>query len=266
MAEQDDAQDDVARRCARCREGRQRLDFDFTMAFQPIVDLPRRRVFAQEALARGLNGAGASEVLSWVTPENRYAFDQRCRVKVIEEASRIGLSDPVSINFMPNAVYEPAHCIKTTLAAAQRFGWPLEQIIFEFTENEPIDAAHLKRIFDEYKKIGFRIAIDDFGAGFAGVTWLADLRPDIVKLDQALIRGVDRDEGRRAIIRGLKRICDDLGSELVAEGVETPEELDALQDAGISLYQGFLFARPSLGAAVSIVWPPFVTAEDRATA
>lgn len=242
--------------CAICRNGsRAQLGFDFTMAFQPIVDLTNRRVFAQEALVRGLDGSGAGAILSKVNKSNRFAFDQRCRTKAIEEARRIGLTGAISINFLPNAVYEPAQCIKSTLVAANQFDWPLERIVFEFTEGEQIDPAHLKNIFSEYRHIGFRIAIDDFGSGYAGLKWLADLRPDIVKLDMDLVRDVDKDRGRRAIIMGLVRICEDLGVELIAEGVETREELDALREAGIDLVQGFLLARPTLGVAAQVEWP-----------
>ncbi|MEM6491993.1 MAG: EAL domain-containing protein [Pseudomonadota bacterium] len=261
MGENENPSTSTAGGCAICRErGPQKLGFDFTMAFQPIIDLPQRRVFAREALVRGTDGSGAGSVLSQVTTDNRYAFDQRCRVKAIEEAARLGVEDAISINFMPNAIYEPSACIRTTLLAAARHNWPVERIIFEFTEAEQIDPTHLQRIFEEYRRIGFKVAIDDFGAGFSGLRWLADLKPDIVKLDMELIRHVDADPRRRAIVASVVTMCDALGAELIAEGVETPSELEALQDVGATLFQGYLFARPTLGAPADITWPPLAGA------
>ena len=179
--------------CEGCRDGA-RLDFDFTMAFQPIIDLGRNRVWGYEALVRGIDGMPAGAILAQVTPENRYRFDQACRVKAIELAAELfGDGDTrLSINFMPNAVYDPAACIRTTLAAAGRAGFALDRIMFEFTENEPmIDTGHVKSIIAEYKRRGFLTAIDDFGAGYAGLKLLANFQPDLVKIDMDLVRDID---------------------------------------------------------------------------
>jgi EAL domain-containing protein (putative c-di-GMP-specific phosphodiesterase class I) len=94
---------------------------------------------------------------------------------------------------MPNAVYEPRACIRLTLATAERVGFPLDRIIFEFTEDEHLDATHVLNILNTYRKIGFKTAIDDFGAGHAGIGLLTKFQPDIVKLDMDLVRGIDTD-------------------------------------------------------------------------
>lgn len=115
--------------CAGCKDG-ETLSFDFTMAFQPIVDMAARRVWGYEALVRGMEGQGAGAVLSQVNTVNRYRFDQACRVKAITSASDL-FRDPhlrLSINFMPNAVYEPAACIRTSLETAQKVGFARENI------------------------------------------------------------------------------------------------------------------------------------------
>ena len=107
--------------CDGCRNGSS-LGFDFTMAFQPIVDIATGRVWAYEALVRGLNGEGASTILGQVRGDAVYGFDQACRVKAVELAGRLFPADEetrLSINFMPNAVYEPNACIRATLAAAR---------------------------------------------------------------------------------------------------------------------------------------------------
>jgi EAL domain-containing protein (putative c-di-GMP-specific phosphodiesterase class I) len=239
--------------CAGCRDG---LDFDFTMAFQPILHLSKQEVFAHEALVRGLGGEGAGSILAQVTDRNRFAFDQHCRVKAVELASALRLPGRVSINFLPNAVYEPVHCLRTTIQAARGAGMPLDRIILEVTEGERIaDPQHLKRILDAYKRSGLLTAIDDFGAGYAGLNLLAEYQPDIIKLDMDLVRGIDANATRKAIVSGILGVCHALSITVVAEGIETEAEMTTLRDMGVDLMQGFLFARPQLGAMPQVRWP-----------
>lgn len=237
--------------CHGCRNG-MAFPIDFSMAFQPIVDVRTGTSFAFEALVRGLDGASASEVLTAADDQNRYAFDQRCRVRAIELASSLGVHDRgayVSINFMPNAIYKPEVCIRTTFDTARRVGFPTQNIIFEFTEDQQIrEPERVREILHAYRKMGFKTAIDDFGAGYAGLNLLADFQPDLIKLDMGLIRGIDHDPVRQAIVNGIVVVCDNLGIRVIAEGVETVAEFKALTDLGISLLQGFLFARPTFEA------------------
>lgn len=243
--------------CATCT-GDQRLDFGVRMAFQPIVDARDRSVFGYEALVRGEDGASAAEVLARVRPGQLYRFDQTCRVKAIETAARLGLREHLSINFFPNAVYEPATCIRLTLEAARRCGFPTDRLMFETAESEQVrDHRHLTRIFNDYRKRGFLTAIDDFGAGFAGLNLLADFQPDVLKLDIALIRGIDTDRARRAIVGGVMHMAGAVGSTVIAEGVETAAEYGTLRALGVPLFQGYLFARPALEALQGVpagVW------------
>ena len=238
-------------KCKGCRNGED-FPVPFSMAFQPIVDVIDRRIYSYEALVRGPDDESAASVLARVTPENRYTFDQACRVKAIEQAAALGLTRRLSINFLPNAVYEARACIRATLAAADRSGFPLDLITFEITEDERIiDAPHLQSIITEYRRHGFRVALDDFGAGYAGLNSLADLPVDVVKLDIALVREIDRDPRRRAIALGMIKICQELEIEVVAEGVERASQIAPLADAGVRLMQGFLFARPRLNGLVT---------------
>lgn len=233
--------------CAGCRDGKA-FHNPFSMAFQPIVDIERRQVFAHEALVRGPKGEGAGSVLSAVDEGNRYAFDQQCRVKAIELASRLDLtaSDArLSINFMPNAVYEPRACIRATLAACKTFDLPAERIIFEFTEGEALDVAHLENILKTYREIGFMTAIDDFGAGHSGLNLLAKMQPDIVKIDMDLIRGIDTDRAKQVILKHLVAMLGELKVTVVCEGIETEEELKTVRDTGVTLIQGYRLAKPS---------------------
>ena len=209
----------------------------------------RRAVYAHEALVRGPNGEGANTVLDRVSDANRYRFDQACRVKAIKGAAQIGLTERLSINFLPNAIYKPEVCIRTTLEAARANSFPVERIIFEATEGEAIaDGKRLSHILREYKRTGFLTAIDDFGAGYAGLNLLTEFQPDIVKLDMNLVRGVDASRVRQAIVGGVLKMCRELGITVLAEGVETEGERDFFLDAGVSLMQGYLFARPAFQA------------------
>ncbi|HEV7437605.1 MAG TPA: EAL domain-containing protein [Pseudorhizobium sp.] len=220
------------------------------MAFQPIVDVGSGEVFAYEALVRGINGEGAGTVLSAVTDANRYAFDQRCRQKAIELAAslRQDAQTSLSINFMPNAVYEPRACIRVTLATASRVAFPLNRIIFEFTESEKVDTNHLLNILRTYKGMGFRTAIDDFGAGHSGLNLLAKFQPDIVKLDMDLIRGIDTEYAKRVVVKHTLAMLADLGVTAVCEGIETAPEMSVLRDMGVTLMQGYLLGRPAFEA------------------
>jgi EAL domain-containing protein (putative c-di-GMP-specific phosphodiesterase class I) len=218
---------------------------EFTMAFQPIVDMDAADVYAFEALVRPLGGGSAYDVLSRITEENRYAFDQACRVKAITLAARLEMSALLSINFLPNAVYQPAACLVKTFEAAERARFPLHHLIFEVTENEPSrDIGHLQRIFAEYKRHGMLTAIDDFGAGHSGLNMLADFQPDVIKIDMALIRAINTDPVRYEITRAVIDLCARLHISVVAEGVETLDEAVMLRMLGVRLFQGYLFAKP----------------------
>ncbi|MBY0508819.1 MAG: EAL domain-containing protein [Rhodospirillaceae bacterium] len=224
----------------------------FTMAFQPIVDIHERRIYGYEALVRGPEGQSASSVLSQINAENRYAFDQACRVKAIHHAAALGLDRKLSINFMPNAVYEPKACIRATLAAANEARFPLNLITFEITEDERIrDTKHLQRIITEYRNRGFRVALDDFGSEYAGLSSLSALDVDAIKLDIVLIKNIDRDQRQQTITLGMIKVCQDLKIDVVAEGVERPEELSILHAAGVRYVQGYLLARPAVNRLVS---------------
>jgi EAL domain-containing protein (putative c-di-GMP-specific phosphodiesterase class I) len=229
------------------------------MAFQPIVDVETGLPFAYEALVRGNDGAGAAEVLARVTPENRYAFDQQCRVAAIEGAVAAGIlrtNARLSINFLPNAVYSPLACIQLTLKTARATGFPANRLIFEFTENEEMaDTDHVRNIIDSYRKMGFATAIDDFGAGHAGLGLLAKFQTDLIKLDMDLIRGIEASLPRRMIVDGVIRIAEKLGIAVIAEGIETVAEYDVLRAIGVRYVQGYLLARPGFKSLPEIVLP-----------
>jgi EAL domain-containing protein (putative c-di-GMP-specific phosphodiesterase class I) len=241
--------------CVACQQAGS-LGFEFTMAFQPIVDIRERTVFAYEALVRGTDGAGAGSILARVNEDNRYRFDQACRTKAVELAARLGIGCYVSINFLPNAVYNPAACIRTTLKAAERYDFPTDRLLFEVTENERVvDRDHLKGILQDYQQRGFKTAIDDFGAGYSGLGLLADFQPDFIKIDMALVRDIESHPVRQAIVTGILSVCAGLDIAVIAEGVETMAEYTWLKDRGVRYIQGFLLAEPGFETLPPVQWP-----------
>ncbi len=240
----------MAGSCKGCAEGAE-LQFSFKMAFQPIVDLPEQRIWGYEALVRGPNGESALSVLDQLTPAHLYRFDQAARVMAIETAGML-FNDPrarLSINFMPNAVYEPRACIQKSLAAARRASFPAANLMFEFTENERMDdTAHVENIIRTYKELGFLTALDDFGAGYAGLNMLARFQPDLIKIDMALLRDIHVSTAKQVIVGSLVNMARELQIQVLAEGIESEAELGVLRAAGISLFQGYYFAKPALMA------------------
>lgn len=247
-----------ARTCDGCQSGAP-LDFPISMAFQPIMDLTTGAPFAYEALVRGPQGQSAASVLAQVTADNRYAFDQQCRVKAIEAAAKAGLLDTpakLSINFLPNAVYEPRACIQLTLKTAAATRFPTDRLIFEFTENEEmVDPAHVSNIVDSYRRMGFGTALDDFGAGHAGLNLLAQFQPDIIKLDMDLVRSLDASVPKRIIVDAVVKMCAALQVEVIAEGIETAAELEALRALGVRYIQGYYFAKPAFEQLPIVITP-----------
>lgn len=235
--------------CGVCRSGGPSIPI--TMAFQPIVDVEELRIDAYEALVRGPGGESASDVLCQVNAENVYAFDQACRVKAIELAASLGIACRLNINFLPNAVYQPRACIRATLDAALRTGFPVCRLTFEIVETEAVDPAHLLGIVKEYKHQGFGLALDDFGTGNAGFLQILDLQPDIVKVDRALIEGCHRDKRRLAIIASILSLGHQIGFKVVLEGMERAEEVAALRSVGGRFMQGYYFGRPLLERAAT---------------
>ncbi|WP_407188579.1 EAL domain-containing protein [Bradyrhizobium centrosematis] len=232
--------------CAGCADGTE-LPFDFKMAFQPIVDIGRNRVWGYEALVRGPNGESAHSVLSQLSDHQLYRFDQAARVMAIETAGRL-FTDPharLSINFMPNAVYEPRACIQKSLEAARRANFPATNLMFEFTENERMsNPAHVENIVRSYKALGFWTALDDFGAGYAGLGLLARLQPNLIKIDMELLRDIHLSHPKQVIVSAVATMARELDITVLAEGVENEAELTALRGAGITLFQGYHFAKP----------------------
>ena len=218
--------------------------------FQPIVCAhDPARVFAHECLLRGIERDG-----TLVSPARMYDvarasdvlfhLDRAARLRAIRGAVEAGISSRIFINFNPTSLYDPASCLRTTIAAVEEVGIEPGRVVFEVVESDkaPYD---LNRIFAVYRDAGFRVALDDLGAGYGSLNLLGTLKPDFVKLDMALIRDVDRDPYKAGITAKLVEMAQRLGVSTVAEGVETPEEFDWVERQGVDFVQGYLLAKPA---------------------
>jgi EAL domain-containing protein (putative c-di-GMP-specific phosphodiesterase class I) len=218
----------------------------FSFAYQPIIDISTGTVFSHEALIRGLRREPAEHVLGGVAASELHDFDEESRIVAIELAAKLGVANCLNLNFLPLSVASSPTAITSTIDAAARFGLPIDRIVLEVLERELIeDLDGFSAAVDDHRSSGLRFAIDDFGSGHAGLNVLAEFQPDFLKLDMALIRGIDRRGPRQAIIRGILRTCLDLGIEVIAEGIETLEEYEWLTGESIRLFQGYLLCRPA---------------------
>ncbi|HYD98621.1 MAG TPA: EAL domain-containing protein [Alphaproteobacteria bacterium] len=219
--------------------------------FQPIVcAVDPRRVFAHEALLRATDLDGSTVSAGRLFAAAREAgltaqLDRAARHCALRSARRVGLDTALFINFVPSAVADPRSSLEGTVRLALEAGFDPHRIVFEVVESEDYgDLPGLQGVLMEYRRAGFRIALDDLGAGYASLNRLTQLRPDIVKLDMALVRGIDADSYKAELAHRLVELAHSLGCEIVAEGVETAGEMAVVRALDVEYVQGFYIARP----------------------
>jgi EAL domain-containing protein (putative c-di-GMP-specific phosphodiesterase class I) len=190
-----------------------------------------------------------------VSADRLLEFDQKARIEAIGMAVRLGIVSRLNLNFMPQSLHSRA-AILTTLEAADRFHLPINRLVLEVTEGAVIDdQAQFAEVINEYRGLGLKVAIDDFGAGYSGLNLLTDFQPDQIKLDMKLVRGIEHHGPRQAIVRAIDQVCRDLGIDVIAEGVETVEEYAWLANEGVRLFQGYLFAKPAFESFPPVHYP-----------
>jgi EAL domain-containing protein (putative c-di-GMP-specific phosphodiesterase class I) len=221
-------------------------EFDVSFAFQPIVDIESRKVFAYEALVRGRSNEPAGAVFAALPSSRLHAFDRAARIKAIGLAASLGLTTGLSLNFLPKSLETLPDAISSTIDAVRQAGLSERKMYLEVTEGELIDdLAGFSTTINQYRSSGIHLAIDDFGAGHSGLNLLADFQPDVIKIDIHLVRDIDSKGPRQAIVRAVIQACDELGIEVIAEGIETELEYRWFKRAGVRLFQGYLFGRPA---------------------
>lgn len=223
-----------------------------TSWFQPIVDARSQETIGFEALLRGLEKDGSllspGHMFDTAADANiMFQLDLAARRSAVENASKLDIGNRwLFVNFNPTSVYDPSYCLRTTVSACEQLGPDPGSIVFEVTETEKVsDMTHLKGILAFYRKAGFRVALDDVGAGYAGLNTLQRLEPDVIKIDRDLIIGIDKSDLSQTIVQHLVEIGRTQGITVLAEGIETQAELDIVTGFGVDLLQGFHFGRPS---------------------
>lgn len=219
------------------------------VAFQPIVDAASRQVFAYEALARSDSTLrGPTELFDAAERARRtHELGRTIRRKVAEAAAAASLDGVLFVNVHASDLNDNE--LVSESAPLSRIA---DRVVLELTERSALHrVAGLATRLARLRKLGFRIALDELGEGYAGLTGVLQLQPDFVKLDKSLVRGIDRSSRQRSLVKGVAQICSrDLGIQVVCEGVERLEERDALIEIGLDLQQGSLFARPAAGFPV----------------
>jgi EAL domain-containing protein (putative c-di-GMP-specific phosphodiesterase class I) len=216
--------------------------------YQPIVSLADRSVVAHEALLRGVvDGREVSgkdlffvaEAAGWLD-----RLDRTAREAAIEGAAGwLGTAD-LYVNVDPKAISRPQVCLAGTEEVAHDSGIAASQLVFEVVESHAItDRGHLLSILEHYRSLGWRVALDDVGAGWSSRSLLAAVRPDVVKLDKRLVQELP-DDGARTVLRAITELAHQLDAVVVAEGVETEWVADEVTRLGVDLGQGWLFGRP----------------------
>ncbi|NNM53906.1 MAG: EAL domain-containing protein [Spirochaetales bacterium] len=219
--------------------------------FHPIWDLPRQTLFGYECLIRGQEANGAlipPSRLFGAAKENRLLFnlDRQARQSALRSAARFPVQTKLFINFVPTAIYDPIFCLESTVGLAHQLGITPDRVVFEVIETEEVDDwNHLEKILTFYRKNGFQIALDDVGSGYSSLNRLVQIRPDIIKIDLEIIRNIERDPVKQSVFRALAAIARENGIKLLAEGVETSEELAFVTNEGADLAQGYLWGPPS---------------------
>ena len=225
-------------------------------AFQPIVDFENGRISSYEALLRGPAGEPPHSVLSAFTGAALHRFDLHSKAAAMAIARQLGSEARLSLNLLPESLLVDENAVDQLVRAGAACGFSPDRMVLEVTEEEAItDPERFAAAVNRVRAAGMRLAIDDFGAGYAGLSLLADFQPDKLKIDRCIVHNVHESGPRQAIVRAIVEFCYCLGIAVVAEGVETVEEFHWLRSAGVHRIQGFLIARPQLCALPPVCWP-----------
>ncbi len=216
------------------------------MAFQPIVEFSTRKAYAYEALMRtkAVDVKGPGEMLSLAEETGRiFELGRAVRAQVAAVLDHFTPDADIFVNLHPEDLGDPDLYSET--APLTRHS---KRVVLEITERASVanDATLTDQVM-ALRALGYRIAVDDLGAGYSGLTTLARVQPEFVKIDGALVRDIDRSSVNQLIVTAVSDLSRELGSRLVAECIETPRELATLRALGIDLLQGYLFAKPGPG-------------------
>ncbi|MDD2465635.1 MAG: EAL and GGDEF domain-containing protein [Desulfobulbus sp.] len=225
--------------------------------FQPIVHLQTRQIYGYEGLTRGpVNTVlySPTRLFEAATRAGRLAeLDLMCRRAVISRFAQLGLPGRLFINVDPFSLVHEHFREGLTLEYIEQSGLNPSQMIIELTETHPVEDVQLmQQAMLHYREMGFRVALDDLGAGYSGLKLWSELRPDIVKIDRHFIQGVDQDRTKQQFVSTILKTATALGCRVITEGVETEREYATLRKIGVEMLQGYYFCRPTAVPPVTI--------------
>ncbi|MBF0508701.1 MAG: EAL domain-containing protein, partial [Deltaproteobacteria bacterium] len=217
--------------------------------YQPIFDMTSGCIMGWEALSRGPKGTPFhSPLMLFDLAEELgllFALEKVCRETAIANLGKISNGQKLFLNIHPRTVVDSSFNHGKTLELLSRVGFQPENVVFEITERHSIkDFPLFNQNIDHYRKQGFKIALDDTGTGYSGLSSIAELRPDFIKMDMSLIRDIDRNPIKRALLETFVSLANKIGSKIIAEGIETKAEASCLMDIGTHFGQGFFLDKP----------------------
>lgn len=218
--------------------------------YQPIVSLQNGAIFGYEALSRITSQSCTLNIEKLFELANKaqktWELEKLCRTQALRGALEKPARTKLFINVDPNVVYDPNFISGFTQDKLVKLGLNSDDIIFEITEKSSVTSlGGFKEALDNYQSQGFKVAIDDFGAGYSGLTRMYSISPDYLKIDMSIVRDVNKDSRKRSVVIGIVKLCREVGIEIIAEGIETKEELATLIELDVDYGQGYFLARPN---------------------
>lgn len=218
--------------------------------YQPIVSLRNGAAYGYEALTRlPVNSwfGGPMELFRYAEENGAvYKLDRVARELAIDGCLKLGSDQKLFINVMAQIMEDPRFSPGRTISLLEEHHLSPNQVVFEITERNSIeDYPSVKKALQHYRSQGYRIAIDDVGAGYSSLQSIVELRPDYMKVDRSIIQQIHKDDVKEHILTTLQEVAGKIGSELIAEGIETGEELDKLVQLGVPYAQGYWLGRPA---------------------
>lgn len=222
-----------------------------TAHYQPIYDFRTDSILGWEALARGPEGSSfRSPVMLFETAEQLgrlFALEKLCREIAIRNIGELKEGQKLFLNINPKTMADPAFTPGQTLSLMEQAGLTPDNIVFEITERHSVQDFDLfYRTLDHYRNQGFQVAVDDAGAGYAGLSLIAELQPDFIKIDKSLITDIHKDPVKRALVETTVTFADKIGSRIIGEGIEAKAQAVCLKDIGVHCGQGYFLARPDV--------------------
>ncbi len=219
--------------------------------YQPIVSMSDGSIYGYEALTRIKQDAkydiGIEEMFSLAEKKGMaWSLEELCRKKAIKGAKKKPKKKKLFLNVNPNVLLDKQFESGITLEFIEKYGLEPNDVVFEITERTPIQSKNLfKKVLKHYTNQGFSVAIDDFGSAYAGLDRLCYIKPDYLKLDAAIIRGIGTDDVKRSLVMHMIQFCKEVSIISIAEGVERKGEAEILKALGVDYVQGYYYACPS---------------------